>query len=412
MREQSSIGPSSFYGLPPRFKPPPTISPPDPAPRAPDVSDVVVPPAGDERTMDIVGSASSGLGKARPTESSSPKTKDDDKPIDNGSPAQNQPMELTQPSSSKPKKRKHRTTKDHHGKDADHDHPTRATGQDTISLQRSPSQKKNKRKHRRVIAGQASHDSSSKGNQQPMASTKRLEFSKPSSPSPSPKRKGSHQIVSSSQSMHAVEGSLAIDSVKALGNVALPSGQGLSIKLGKKKKRHQSLPATFVISPGVESSEIIEQSTKSISGNRALQELSPNMKLSKSAVKQIEEVVKAQLQEHRQNIIAPADQAEASALAPTLTAPESPTSRARRKLAARKLKYPPHSANVPEQDRKSDGELIEIGKEIKPYSRHCAAPYAFSWRGSLLARYKYLLGLQKDDGSPAWTAEEQYRINH
>ena len=79
--------------------------------------------------------------------------------------------------------------------------------------------------------------------------------------------------------------------------------------------------------------------------------------------------------------------------------------------AAWKQAHPQISDAVPHNERKSDAELIEVGKIINGYQRHCAAPYAFSYPRGLLLRtsYGYLLTFRGLDGESGWTAQQMKR---
>ena len=79
--------------------------------------------------------------------------------------------------------------------------------------------------------------------------------------------------------------------------------------------------------------------------------------------------------------------------------------RSTKTLGERLLSQPKLPADVPRDDRKSDAELIAIGRFVNPYERHRRAPYAFSYRGTLRRKdYKYLLGRGE------WTEHEISRI--
>lgn len=92
------------------------------------------------------------------------------------------------------------------------------------------------------------------------------------------------------------------------------------------------------------------------------------------------------------------------------SAPVSRKRKSRPSLEARRAKRPMLSDNVPEHERLSDDEIVEVGKVINGYERHKAAPYAFGVGGRLKAQYKYLLDLHGVDGLPVWTPDEISRI--
>ena len=96
------------------------------------------------------------------------------------------------------------------------------------------------------------------------------------------------------------------------------------------------------------------------------------------------------------------------ALQPANNAPMAPLPQSQnrqRTVAERMRRQPKLSSDVPECDKKSDDELIQIGKIISRYERHRQAPYAFTYYGTLRKRqYKYLFGRGE------WTEEELSRI--
>ena len=79
-------------------------------------------------------------------------------------------------------------------------------------------------------------------------------------------------------------------------------------------------------------------------------------------------------------------------------------------VAEQKIIKPEYPAVVPATGRASDLELIRIGKMRSTYGRHVAAPYAFTWSGTLRAAFTYLLARKDDEGNSAWTALEISRI--
>lgn len=58
--------------------------------------------------------------------------------------------------------------------------------------------------------------------------------------------------------------------------------------------------------------------------------------------------------------------------------------------------------------RRSDDELIEVGKIVNGYTRHQLAPYAFGKGGNLLQAYFYLADKAGED----WDEPARRRINH
>ena len=80
--------------------------------------------------------------------------------------------------------------------------------------------------------------------------------------------------------------------------------------------------------------------------------------------------------------------------------------RNRKPVVERKRNLPELSRDVPAHLRLPDADLIAIGRKSNHYERHVAAPYAFTWRGRLLAQYDYLLRWEGD----GWTAKEIKRV--
>ena len=80
--------------------------------------------------------------------------------------------------------------------------------------------------------------------------------------------------------------------------------------------------------------------------------------------------------------------------------------RHRKPVAERKRNLPELSRDVPAHLRLPDADLVAIGRKSNHYERHAAAPYAFTWRGRLLAEYDYLLRW----GGDGWTAKEIKRV--
>ena len=92
-------------------------------------------------------------------------------------------------------------------------------------------------------------------------------------------------------------------------------------------------------------------------------------------------------------------------------AAEQSNVRKRKRLSAaeRKLRYPELSSDVVDDLRKSDEQIIEIGRIVSPYERHRSAPEAFGYRGHLRAEYNDLLE-KVENGVPVWTAKEIRRL--
>ena len=87
--------------------------------------------------------------------------------------------------------------------------------------------------------------------------------------------------------------------------------------------------------------------------------------------------------------------------------PPRPRKRKQKSVAERKRRLPELSRDVPAHLRVPDADLIAIGRKKNHYERHKAAPYAFTWRGHLLAAYNHLL----EWGDDGWTAKEIRRVS-
>lgn len=74
--------------------------------------------------------------------------------------------------------------------------------------------------------------------------------------------------------------------------------------------------------------------------------------------------------------------------------------------AARKLRQPKLSEDVPLAERKTDEELVQIGKLPSPYARHQEAPYAFVRSGRIRSSYRRLLESKTAAGNSVWTERE------
>lgn len=92
-------------------------------------------------------------------------------------------------------------------------------------------------------------------------------------------------------------------------------------------------------------------------------------------------------------------------------AAEQSNVRKRKRLSAaeQKLRHPELSSDVVDSLRKSDEQIIEIGRIVSPYERHRSAPEAFAYRGHLRAEYNGLLE-KVENGVLVWTAKEIRRL--
>ena len=188
----------------------------------------------------------------------------------------------------------------------------------------------------------------------------------------------------------------------------------------KKRQRHQSAPAnlpsrkisvdepTSSPFPGPQNREGVLQE---IYNNAVLQNMNKSLAPIKKCLKDLTDRFlpppPAQTAAVAQNP-APAAAAIPNAAPESGNVPELPRARKRKRksVAERKRDLPELSPDVPAHLRLPDADLIEVGRKRYHYDRHKGAPYAFSWRGHLLAEYTYLLRW----GADPWTAEEIKRV--
>ena len=71
--------------------------------------------------------------------------------------------------------------------------------------------------------------------------------------------------------------------------------------------------------------------------------------------------------------------------------------------------YPKLSRKVPRAERCNSQELITVGRTVNAYQRHWQAPYAFSRRGHLRAKYHYLVDSVDAKGCK-WSGKETARV--
>ena len=102
--------------------------------------------------------------------------------------------------------------------------------------------------------------------------------------------------------------------------------------------------------------------------------------------------------------------ATVTAAAPAISAEQPRTKRKTKTTAERQLTHPVLDSNVPQHLRKSENDLIAIGKNVKSYERHRQAPEAFGYNGRLRASFRHLL-VRNVNGVPVWTANEISRIS-
>lgn len=168
----------------------------------------------------------------------------------------------------------------------------------------------------------------------------------------------------------------------------------------RKRLRHKSMPA-------------------SATRRAVLQEVSANvmpLTLSNRVLEQFRHVVvdvfKEQFHEYRTQAAPMPLQDRTTALAQAQQAVEPSEAAGRGHSATSKARaqQPRLTHHVPNNERLTDRELIELGRNAAPYDRHVTANYAFKVRGGLTAKYKYLLDFPGVDGTPAWNASEAFRI--
>lgn len=88
----------------------------------------------------------------------------------------------------------------------------------------------------------------------------------------------------------------------------------------------------------------------------------------------------------------------------------NPMKRKRPSAAERREKQPELSSDVPVHLRKSDKQIIKIGREIaNAYKRHKSAPEAFGYSGLLRTEKDYLLE-KVENGARVWTAKQIRRL--
>ncbi|KAL6716146.1 hypothetical protein ACLMJK_005712 [Lecanora helva] len=183
------------------------------------------------------------------------------------------------------------------------------------------------------------------------------------------------------------------------------------IERKKKKKRHASVPATF--DHNTEDTSLEPTATRSTlpvtPTRRVLQELSTNINIDR-----LSDVIAEKVGKRLQSSTAPRHPTPPVPEASTTQQALSPRSQYNQKRkaqrAALRQRQPELSPNVPEETRLTDLELIEVGKIDDHYSRHERAPYAFTRYGKLRSDYKRLRNFRTEDGAPAWTDEQTFRL--
>lgn len=86
------------------------------------------------------------------------------------------------------------------------------------------------------------------------------------------------------------------------------------------------------------------------------------------------------------------------------------TKRKRPSAAEWREKHPEFSSNVPVNLRKTEEQIIAIGRYISPYERHKNAPEAFKYKGGFRAEYEHLLD-RTENGVLIWSRLERRRLN-
>lgn len=191
-----------------------------------------------------------------------------------------------------------------------------------------------------------------------------------------------------------------------------------------KRRRYQSMPAASSIAADIVNGTDEEtQLTRSSVGQLGLHGLFSSARI--SLLQDVGHVLDEKFREFRSSLIAPVDQAPnppippvapitpATPATPAPNVPDTPRTKRRRQNEVWNRSHPAITTPVPENEKLTDSALIEVGKKVDPYDRHCAAPYAFSRRGALkIKEYKHLLTYRHEDGSPGWTAKEMVRLTH
>ena len=162
-----------------------------------------------------------------------------------------------------------------------------------------------------------------------------------------------------------------------------------------KRTRHMSVPATF--------------HNRLILGNVSANVVPLN--LPPQALQQIRQAVgeelEQKLQQHKNSAPLAITQMQQQQALPQTT--QCTSSRSTRR-AIWNRNHPQLPDNVPEDEKWSDMELIEVGKEKNGYRRHELARYTFSRRGRLYDQYKHLINFQNEDGTSAWSDAVVARI--
>ena len=187
----------------------------------------------------------------------------------------------------------------------------------------------------------------------------------------------------------------------------------------KKRKRHQSLPAT--LSRRAENIGLAEAGSQpsELPMNRpALDQIPTNIVLPSTVIDQFRNVAGQVLgqvfEEKLEQLLADnAVTLSRSTLATTsMPTPLIQNTRPETRSAARKRKCTRKSPNVPENERMSDAELIQLGKQGTRDHRHSTAPYAFNYsEGGLRPNYKHLLDERDENGSFVFTNDERWRLS-
>ena len=186
----------------------------------------------------------------------------------------------------------------------------------------------------------------------------------------------------------------------------------LPASFSAERRRHQSAPVNLVCR-GNAANERNLSTERTHRHAHPLQEI-PNNAIVLSKLASLEKVVLERLPAapRRQSAAAlPATAPTAAAAAEGGNGAEQTSRKKRKRLstAERKVRFPESSSDVPDNLRKTDPEIIVIGRESNGYKRHVSAPEAFGYSGRLKTEKNYLLDLS-ENGKPVWTAQVMRRL--
>ena len=79
-------------------------------------------------------------------------------------------------------------------------------------------------------------------------------------------------------------------------------------------------------------------------------------------------------------------------------------------IEERKRRWPEQDSEIPTHRRRSEDEIVAIGKLVHPYERHFRASYAFSYWGRLRKEYMFLVTKSDGNGGTVWTPADLNRV--